>query len=143
MVVIIFGFLFFTQHLSQDDFNNLKFNEGEAEAEHLEGIMKSQGIINKNLIIPPSNLPYKNRTTVSSGMTVDSVAVWIAPNPKDSLLFVTYKDGDMVSVWNFTTWTKFKDITGIDYPNGVAVDQAEGTLYVTVRNSDIVAKYFI
>ena len=42
-------------------------------------------------------------TWIYPGSDVDSVATWVAPDPADSLMFVTEKDGDRVEVWSAVT----------------------------------------
>ena len=41
-------------------------------------------------------------TAANLAGNVDSCAVWVAPDPADSLLFATEKDGDRVTVWHAT-----------------------------------------
>ncbi|MFP6738424.1 MAG: hypothetical protein VCD34_06750, partial [Planctomycetota bacterium] len=42
-------------------------------------------------------------TWIYPGSDVDSVATWVAPDPADSLVFVTEKNGDRVEVWSPVT----------------------------------------
>ncbi len=73
----------------------------------------------------------------------NSVAIWVAPTPSDSLLFVTQKSLNTVDVWNLQTNQIVQTITGLDTPNGVAVDRAEGALYVASQYEHAVHKYLI
>jgi hypothetical protein len=43
------------------------------------------------------------QTTAFAGADVDSVAVWVAPDPAASLLFVTEKALDRIEVWYAAT----------------------------------------
>jgi myo-inositol-hexaphosphate 3-phosphohydrolase len=68
--------------------------------------------------------------------------VWVAPNPDDSLLFITHKRGK-VDVWNLKTNKIVNTLTGFKNTNGVAVDQSENTVYITDPLDRVVKKYFI
>jgi myo-inositol-hexaphosphate 3-phosphohydrolase len=98
--------------------------------------------VNKILSTPSTSIlkDYRYENGVSD--EEDSVAVWIAPNPDDSLLFITHKKGAKVTVWNLKTKTIIRTLTGFNNPNGVAVDQVDGTVYVTDRYNHLVKKYF-
>lgn len=71
-----------------------------------------------------------------SGKNVDSLAFWEAPDPSETLLFVTAKDNNLVEVWKYP-------FQGHEYPpnefsstvKGVAVDQEMDWLYVTESGS--------
>jgi myo-inositol-hexaphosphate 3-phosphohydrolase len=75
-----------------------------------------------------------------SGSNVDSIAFWEAPDPADSLMFVTVKGAPLVQVWAypFNESDVRPDLTHdcIDEgSNGVVVDQESDTLYIAVRDS--------
>ncbi len=83
-----------------------------------------------------------------SGTNVDSIAFWEAPDPRDTLLFVTAKGNQRVEVWRFP----FTDAeqTPLTHPsfgsdaqvNGIAVDQAEDRLYVAVSQPESTVAVF-
>jgi DNA-binding beta-propeller fold protein YncE len=72
-----------------------------------------------------------------------AVAVWAAPDPNNSLLFVTQKSANTVQVWNLQTNQIVQTLTGFNKPLGVAVDPVEGAVYVTSQGGEAVYKYFI
>ena len=108
-------------------------------------------------VIDPSAAGSANKSLTSPGAAIatatsyndllpgdeNSVAVWVAPNPSDSLLFVTQKSLNTVDVWNLQTNQIAQTLTGLDTPNGVAVDRAEGVLYVAGQFEHAVHKYLI
>ena len=69
-----------------------------------------------------------------AGLTVDSIAFWEAPDPNDTLMFVTAKGNDVVEVWRFPFANN--ELPPLQFPanvNGVAVDQERDLLYVSDR----------
>ncbi|MBI4402502.1 MAG: phytase, partial [Nitrospirae bacterium] len=73
-----------------------------------------------------------------TGSVLDQVAFWVAPNPAESLMFVTAKSSASVEVWRhpFTPGNQITSITqGLQRPNGVHVDQEDNLLYVTNRGT--------
>lgn len=73
-----------------------------------------------------------------AGYDIDSIAFWEAPEPTDTLMFVTAKGNHLVEVWQYPfidnerpelTHTSFIDEADV---NGVAVDQVGDRLYVSV-----------
>jgi hypothetical protein len=69
-----------------------------------------------------------------AGSDVDSIAFWEAPNPADTLMFVTGKSNDVVEVWKHPFANS--QLAPISFPanvNGVAVDQESDRLYVSDR----------
>ncbi len=82
-----------------------------------------------------------NTTTVApafdvngDGSNVDSIAFWEAPDPSDTLMFVTGKSNDRVEVWKFPFVGN--ELSPILFPsnvNGVVVDQETDLLYVSDR----------
>lgn len=101
------------------------------------------GGVNKNLISPAATIDSAVDYNDSTGGVEDSVAVWIAPNPADSLLFVTQKSGNKVDVWSLQTNLRIRTLTGFNKPNGIAVDQAGGAAYVADRLNYAVKKFLI
>jgi hypothetical protein len=75
-----------------------------------------------------------------SGTNVDSLAFWEAPDPEDTLLFVTSKGNQRVEVWRFPFVGN--ELPALVHPsfgsgtrvNGVAVDQDSDLLYVSVSS---------
>lgn len=72
-----------------------------------------------------------------SGENVDTIGIWEAPNPEDTLMIVSAKDNQLAEVWKFP----FKDNEQKPLKheaftngavNGVAIDQDTDTLYLTV-----------
>ena len=69
-----------------------------------------------------------------AGTNVDSIAFWEAPNPSDTLMFVTGKNNRVVEVWRFPfADNELAPITFTTNVNGVAVDQETDKLYVSDR----------
>lgn len=69
-----------------------------------------------------------------AGTRVDSLAFWEAPDPTDTLLFVTGKGNDTLEVWEFPF--DGNELAPVEFPgniNGVAVDQEADLLYVSDR----------
>jgi hypothetical protein len=69
-----------------------------------------------------------------AGTNVDSIAFWEAPNPGDTLMFVTGKDNDRLEVWRYPFAAS--ELAPLLFPaniNGVAVDQKSDLLYVSDR----------
>lgn len=67
-----------------------------------------------------------------AGLNVDSIAFWDAPDPTNTLMFVTAKGNDLVEVWQFPF--AGNELAPIPFPanvNGVAVDQETDLLYVS------------
>ncbi|MGH9361160.1 MAG: phytase [Thermoanaerobaculia bacterium] len=104
--------------------------------------LRGAEVVNKALASPTTPLPWSFRYKGIGG-EVDSVAVWIAPDPDGSLLFVTHKSANKVSIWNLNTNARIAELTGFSNPNGVAVDQPQGAVYVTDRHHHEVKKYFV
>ncbi len=73
-----------------------------------------------------------------AGTNVDSIAFWEAPDPRDTLLFVTAKGNQRVEVWRFPF--SGRELEPLAHPsfgtgtqvNGIAVDPANDLLYVAV-----------
>jgi hypothetical protein len=66
-----------------------------------------------------------------AGTNVDSIAFWEAPDPSETLMFVTAKGNDLVEVWKYPF--QGQELPSIDTPhtaNGVLVDQRTDVLYV-------------
>jgi hypothetical protein len=76
------------------------------------------------------------------GRDVDSIAFWEAPDPADTLMFVTSKGPRLVEVWQYPFTDN--ELTPLTHPsfgqtgnvqvNGVAVDQGSDRLYVAVSD---------
>jgi len=73
------------------------------------------------------------------GENIDSIALWEAPNPAGSLMFVTSKDAPLVEVWGYPFRSGDSDTalrhSCLEYAadsstNGVVVDQETNLLYV-------------
>jgi hypothetical protein len=75
-----------------------------------------------------------------AGSEVDSLAFYEAPDPKDTLLFVTAKGNQRVEVWRFPFVGS--ELPALSHPsfgsgthvNGVAVDRAAARLYVATSS---------
>jgi hypothetical protein len=69
------------------------------------------------------------------GENVDSIAFWEAPEPADTLMFVTAKQNNLVEVWKYPfTQNEQPSITGIfagGNVNGIVMDQTTDLLYVS------------
>ena len=99
--------------------------------------------VNMQLTSPTTPVPYTVDYNDNLAGSEYAVAVWAAPNPNDSLLFVTQKSLNVVQVWNLYTNQIIQTLTGFDKPLGVAVDPVEGAVYVTSQGGAAVYKYFI
>ena len=67
-----------------------------------------------------------------AGSDVDSIAFWEAPDPADTLMFVTGKANNRLEVWKYPFQNN--EQSAIQFPtrvNGVVVDQETDTLYVS------------
>ncbi len=108
-----------------------------------------------SIVFSQAEVPAVFATPEFPAGNVDSCAVWVAPHPEDSLLFVTEKDGDRIEVWRAATGKVYPlrpflggiaDGSGpgeFDRPNGVwvlyHVPFAQGfqdILLVTDQNND-------
>ncbi len=75
------------------------------------------------------------------GFNVDSIAFFEAPDPNETLMFVTAKSGDLLEVWQYPFVGN--ELTPLMHPafgdsdtNGVVVDRATSRLHVTVPASE-------
>jgi len=71
------------------------------------------------------------------GKTVDTITFWEAPDPNETLMFVTAKSNSLVEVWKYPFVNNelaplVHDSFGRSPVNGVAVDQDTDLLYVAV-----------
>lgn len=116
---------------------------GNEEEVRTENYVVAATEVNKNITSP--QLPIEKTIRYDDGVSgdEDSVAVWVAPNPEESLLFVTHKSSNEVKVWDIKTGQIVRVLSGFNNPNGLAVDQTEGTLYVTDRLNYSIKKYVI
>ena len=78
-------------------------------------------------------------TLTGSGQNVDSLAFWQAPNPADTLLFVTAKQNTLVEVWQFPFVGQEQQPLrhpsfGNSQVNGVAVDQTHNLLFISIAS---------
>jgi hypothetical protein len=67
-----------------------------------------------------------------AGTDVDSIAFWEAPEPTNTLMFVTAKANDLVEVWKFPF--QDRELPAVQFStnvNGVVVDQETDRLYVS------------
>ena len=65
------------------------------------------------------------------GTNIDSIALWEAPNPADTLMFVTAKGNNIVEVWKFPfKGSEQSPLRPGHTANGVLVDQRSDKLYV-------------
>ncbi|MFC1645314.1 hypothetical protein ACFL08_04785 [Patescibacteria group bacterium] len=93
------------------------------------GVLVTDGEKNFNL--------FGNKTVTAdfnlkgSGSNIDSIAFWEAPDPLDTLMFVTAKSGDLIEVWKYPFLSNERSPIRIDgLPNGVAVDQVRNELLI-------------
>ncbi len=76
------------------------------------------------------------------GNNVDSIAFWEAPDPTQSLMFVTAKGSSLVEVWKYPYSSSSSQQAALKHScisggtNGVWVDQEDDILYVTVAFTD-------
>ena len=75
------------------------------------------------------------------GSNVDSISFWEAPDPADSLMFVTSKGNEFIEVYQHPFTGQLQTISCGDESNGVWVDQEQDVLYVTQRDSSNVCAY--
>lgn len=87
--------------------------------------------------------------TSIAGNNVDSPAIWIAPNPENSLVFLTEKKGGAIMVFRADKKATFlKRIGGMKRPNGVAALQnapfrVKDLLFVTDRDANRIHIYSV
>lgn len=115
---------------------------GREVAVYIKRVDVAASPVNKDLTSPTTVIDKDFRYDDSMTWTEDSLAVWVAPNPDDSLLFITHKRGK-VEVWNLKTNKIVETLAGFKSANGVAVDQAENAVYVTDPIDRVVKKYFV
>jgi hypothetical protein len=88
------------------------------------------------------------------GENVDTIAFYEAPDPTQSLMFVSSKNVRLVEVWKYPYQSASDQLTPITHScfdgrdtttgvNGVIVDQATNLLYVTVVNSPAICVFSI
>jgi hypothetical protein len=69
------------------------------------------------------------------GLNVDSIAFWEAPDPADTLMFVTAKKNQLVEVWKYpfveTEQSPIQGIFKTGNVNGIVMDQGADLLYVS------------
>ena len=75
------------------------------------------------------------------GRNVDSIAFWEAPEPSDSLMFVTSKGNEFIEVYQHPFQSQLRTISCGDESNGVWVDQERDVLYITERYTSNVCAY--
>jgi myo-inositol-hexaphosphate 3-phosphohydrolase len=115
---------------------------GTEVAVYIKRVDVAASPLNKDLTSPRTAIDKDFRYDDSLRWTEDSLAIWVAPNPNDSLLFITHKRGK-VDVWNLKTNKIVKTLTGFKSTNGVAVDQLENAFYVTDPRDGVIKKYFV
>lgn len=85
-------------------------------------------------------------TVDGAGVNVDTIAFWDAPDPTQSLMFVTSKNVSLVEVWQYPYQSSngLADIADScldSNTNGVFVDQETDELYVVTTNTGKVCVY--
>ena len=110
---------------------------------HTDGVASALLIDNLRISVNPVEAGPTNFGTVTIppalnlngvGSNVDSIAFWEAPNPSDTLMFVTGKTNRVVEVWKYPfAGNELAPITFTTNINGVAVDQDTDRLYVSDR----------
>lgn len=81
------------------------------------------------------------------GKNVDSIEFWKAPDSTQTLMFVTAKGNHLVEIWKYpfigNELTPLKHSTfNKSNVNGVAVDQKEGLLYISIGNPSSTVSVF-
>ena len=71
------------------------------------------------------------------GRNVDSIAFWQAPDPHHTLMFITAKNNQLVEIWKYPFDNELPPLRHASFGsgtrvNGVAVDQKNNRLYVSV-----------
>lgn len=75
------------------------------------------------------------------GSNVDSISFWEAPDPTQSLMFVTSKGSSSVEVYQYPFQAHLRTISCGEATNGVWVDQERDILYITERRSSNVCAF--
>jgi hypothetical protein len=75
------------------------------------------------------------------GSDVDSISFWEAPDPAQSLMFVTSKGNSSIEVYQYPYETQRTTISCGEASNGVWVDQERAILYITERGSSNVCAF--
>jgi hypothetical protein len=75
------------------------------------------------------------------GENVDSINFWEAPEPAQSLMFVTSKNNPSIEVYQYPFKVQQTTISCGNASNGVWVDQENDILYITERDSSNVCAY--
>jgi hypothetical protein len=75
------------------------------------------------------------------GENIDSIGFWEAPEPAQSLMFVTSKDNSSIEVYQYPFKSQQTTISCGDASNGVWVDQENDILYITERDNSNVCAY--
>lgn len=76
-----------------------------------------------------------------NGENVDSINFWEAPEPAQSLMFVTSKDNSSIEVYQYPFKSQQTTISCGAASNGVWVDQENDVLYITERDNSNVCAY--
>lgn len=88
--------------------------------------------------IPASDIKFNVN---GSGTNVDSMAFWEAPDPNQSLMFVTSKNNSTAEVYRYPFTSELKTISCGSSTNGVWVDQDADVLYLIQRESSNVCAF--
>ncbi|HSM72690.1 MAG TPA: hypothetical protein VK851_14185 [Anaerolineales bacterium] len=75
------------------------------------------------------------------GDNIDSIGFWEAPEPAQSLMFVTSKNNSFIEVYQYPFNNQRTTISCGEVSNGVWVDQENNILYITERKSSNVCAY--
>lgn len=77
-----------------------------------------------------------------AGKNIDSPAFWTAPNPEKSLLLITGKENNLVEIWQYPfEENELNPLQTSTEVNGIAVDQANDLLYLSLSGSREVEVY--
>jgi hypothetical protein len=76
-----------------------------------------------------------------SGINVDSIAFWEAPDPAQSLMIVTSKGNESIEVYKYPFTSELTTISCGLLSNGILVDQDRDILYITERESNNACAY--
>lgn len=96
--------------------------------------LKPFGTVNIN----PSEIEFNVN---GDGSNVDSISFWEAPDPAQSLMFVTSKGNSSIEVYQYPFQAQLRTISCGEASNGVWVDQDREILYITERRSSNVCAF--
>ncbi len=134
LLVVVFAISGIPDRGSSDE--DLTYREGRDVRRGMTKVTATLHSFGSVLVDPEFNLN-------GAGTNVDTIAFWEAPDPAQSLMFVSSKDAALVEVWRSPFTSAADEETPLKHScfgsgtNGVLVDQRTDLLYVSPRNTRV------